>query len=127
MSVETLYQGQSEDIEIVIQDPNGVKYAHASILDVWGVLSVINENGVERVLMQFSKNAKDGYKTMIQSATDGTYDCLIERSESKLFPIEGKVYFEAAAKIDSSVFSEEYIKVEKQYIYDLAKGETKKS
>jgi hypothetical protein len=122
-----LYQGQSEDIEIVIQDAAGVKYAHASILDVWVVVSAVDLKGKERVLMQFSKNARDGYKTLVQSATDGTYNALIERSESKVFPSEGEVYVEAAAKIDSDVFSEEYIKVERQYLYDLAKGETKKS
>lgn len=119
MIVTDLYQGQSANINCIIQDASGTPYAHASILELWAILTIKDSNGNESVYARWSKVAKDGYKLAVQNASAGKYELLIERSESKAFPKQGQVFIEITAKIDSSLFAEEYVNIDKILVYEM--------
>lgn len=119
MTVRDLYQGQSENIQVIVQDADGVAYAHNAILDLWAILTIVDGKGNDRVYARWSKNAKDGYKTAVESATAGKYELLIERTESKVFPKQGQVFIEVTAKLESSVFSEEYVNIDKTLVFEM--------
>lgn len=119
MTVTDLYQGQSANISCIIQDAAGIAYAHASIVELWAILTITDVSGKEKVYARWSKNAKDGYKTATESVTDGKYEFLVERSESKLFPSTGRVFIEVTAKLDSSLFTEEFVSIDKTLVYEM--------
>jgi hypothetical protein len=125
-TIATLRPGQSVSPSVIIQDADGNSYAHASILNLYAIFTLVDAKGNERVLAQYSKNALTGYTLATQEDDVGKYSFKFERSETKLFPTEGDIYIEVTVELDSDVFAEDFFSIEKTQVFTLAPAWSKK-